>query len=172
MNTSKSVGFALLGIAVIVGLATLAAALVYGAVWVSEQLVEYVIAAVWLALANCIVVLAPLALFRGTRIAAVVGFMICSCVFGTCTWILALLTAYLYWGLAAIVIGLLLGGVGVVPIGMLAALFNADWYGVIGATIGLVLAYGTRAIALWLASLVDRAEEQRRLKIIEGEVAR
>jgi hypothetical protein len=36
---------------------------------------------------------------------------------------------------------------------------------------GLVFTFGARGIALWLAHMVDRAEEKR-LKIIAGEIAR
>jgi hypothetical protein len=53
----------------------------------------------------------------------------------------------------------------------LAALFNADWYAVVVPFDGMVFTFGARGIALWLAHMVDRAEEKR-LKIIAGEIAR
>jgi hypothetical protein len=45
MNTLKSVGSVFLGLAVFVGLAILSVVFIYGAVWVSEHVVEYVMLA-------------------------------------------------------------------------------------------------------------------------------
>jgi hypothetical protein len=120
---------------------------------------------------NCIVILTPLSFFRKTRKIAAFGFTACSYIFGFCTWVLGLLTAYFYWSIMGIIIGFFFAGVGVVPIGILAALFNADWYAVVVPFDGMVFTFGARGIALWLAHMVDRAEEKR-LKIIAVEIAR
>ncbi len=172
MNALKSAGAIFLGIAVFVALLILGVVFLYGAVLVSERIFEYIVLAAWVAFAVCIFILAPLALFRKTRIAAAFGFMGCSFAFGVCIWIFGLLTAYFYWGLIGIIVGLVLGGIGVVPIGILAAIFHADWQAVIILIVGLVLTFGARAVAFWLAKIVDRTAEEQRLKIIQGEVVR
>ena len=172
MNALKSTGAVFLGIAAFIALSILGIVFLYGAVWVSERIFEYVIVAAWIAFAVCIFILLPLSVFRKTRIVATFGFMACSYAFGLCTWILGLLTAYFYWGLGGIIIGLIFGGVGVVPIGILAAIFHTDWQAVVTLILGLVLTFGARALAVWLAAMIDRAEEEQRQKIIQGEIVR
>ena len=60
-------------------------------------------------------------------------------------------------GWLAVIIGIFLGGVGVVPIGMLAAIFNGEW-GILGTLfMCIVLTYGSRAIG---TMLVESSEIQ------------
>ena len=172
MQALKSGGMVLLGVAFVVGVFVAVAVLLSGAVWLSEKIVDYLILGVWLAFAVCIFILMPLSLFRKTRSMAAFGFMACSTVFGVCTLILGLLTAYFYWGFTGIIIGLFIAGVGVVPVGILAAIFHSDWQSVLILIIGVVVTFGGRGMALWLAQMVDRAEQDRRLDIIEGETVR
>jgi hypothetical protein len=172
MNALKSAGMVFLGIAAFIAILILALVFLYGVVWVSAQIYDYVIDGALIALAVCIFILTPLSFFHKTRIVPIYGFLVCSVVFGLCTWILGLLTAYIYWGIGGIFIGLSLGGIGVVPIGILAALFHPDWGTALVLVVGLVLTFGARGIAFWLGHIEDRAEEKRRLKIIESEVAR
>ena len=171
MNALKSAGMVFLGIAAFIALAILGLVFLYGAVWVSAHIFEYVIIGALIAFAVCIFILTPLSFFHKTRIVPMFGFMVCSYVFGLCTWILGLLTAYIYWGIGGIFIGLVLGGIGVVPIGILAALFHPDWGTALMLVVASVFTFGARGIALWLGHVEDRVEEKRRLKIIEGEVA-
>jgi hypothetical protein len=77
-------------------------------------------------------------------------------IFGLCTWILGVLITYEYWGGIGISIGLVLGVVGIVPLGILASIFHADWTAAIFLTIGLLLTYCARSFAIWLAIMTDR----------------
>jgi hypothetical protein len=61
-----------------------------------------------------------------------------------------------------VIVGLLFAMVGIVPVGILASIFHADWTSAIYLTIGAALTYGARWFALWLAIEVYRAEEDRR----------
>lgn len=50
-----------------------------------------------------------------------------SVVFGVFLWLRGLLVAYALWGIMAVVIGIFMAGVGVVPVAMLACLFKGEW---------------------------------------------
>jgi hypothetical protein len=61
---------------------------------------------------------------RRTRAFSAAGLMIASYVFGACLWITSLLLTYELWGTIAVIIGLAVVGIGIVPVALLAALFH------------------------------------------------
>ena len=63
---------------------------------------------------------------------------------------------YALWGTVGIIIGLALMGVGVVPVAIVAALLHAEWYALGNLVFAIVLTFGTRALAAFLASKADR----------------
>ncbi len=80
---------------------------------------------------------------------------ISSYVYGLGTWIFGLAVTLALWGWIAVIIGLLLGGVGVVPIGMLAAILNGEWGIFWTLFISLALTYGARLIGTLLVSSAE-----------------
>lgn len=78
----------------------------------------------WIGVAILILVLIPMALFRGTRPAAGTGMFFASYLFGLTTWFLGATVTFVTWGWVGLIIGLILAGVGVVPIGILAAFIS------------------------------------------------
>ena len=54
-----------------------------------------------------------------------------------------------------VIVGLVIFGVGVVPVAMLAALVHEDWGDLIGFAIMAVLTYGCRMLAIWLGQKAD-----------------
>ncbi len=82
----------------------------------------------WICLAFAILILLPLACFQGSRNAAGKGLMAASYVFGVTTWFLGAAVTFTTWGWTGLIIGLVLGGVGVVPVGILAAFIAAGNY--------------------------------------------
>ena len=71
-----------------------------------------------------LVVLVPLAFIRRTRRFAGTGLFFGSFLFAFVTWLLAALTAFGAYGWGGLIIGLLIFGVGVIPIGIFAAFFS------------------------------------------------
>ena len=170
MQGLKSIGSVLLGLAIMVGVVLLGVIIINGIAWVSYHVFDYVIWASNALIAICVFVFIPLALFRTTRIASVYGFYISSFVFGLCVWIYGFLITLQFWGVTGIIIGLVLGFVGVVPLGIIAAALHAEWTVVAELVFGLVLTYGARIIAFWLAVKVDRAEVETHSRIIDKEI--
>ena len=74
-----------------------------------------------------------------------------------------------YGGWVAVIIGLFLGGVGVVPIGMLAAIFNGHWDIFLTLLLTIVLTYGARIIGYALANSADSRSEEIKDDVIDIE---
>lgn len=82
----------------------------------------------WIGLAISLVVCGPLAIFRTTRPVAGLGFWVFSYLLGATTWFLGCSITLATWGWIAVVIGILLGGVGVVPIAVFASAISLHEY--------------------------------------------
>lgn len=162
-NLGTGVGGLLIGLIVLALLVALSVTFLFGLTWVSVKVLPWLKPAFLLTLAASIFLCGPLALFRRTRGAAAAGLMIASYVFGAILWITALLLTYQLWGTLAVIIGLLILGVGIVPIALLAAIFSAEWWHLADLVVLLLLTFGIRVLALWLA---DKTGERQ--VIIDG----
>jgi len=103
-------------------------------------------------------ILMPLSYFKRTKAAAGTGMLIASIVFGLTLWLWGFLLTYAMWGIGAVIIGLFIFGIGVVPIAMLATLINAEWYTLIELVILTALTFGVRFWGGYL--LVGTSEEE------------
>ena len=103
-----------------------------------------------LALVFCIIILGPLALNLSTRPWAGLGFVVVSYVFGLTGWLMGLLLTWILWGGLAVVIGLLVVGIGVVPIAMLATLLNGRWAELGILVLAIIMTFGLRLLGAYL----------------------
>lgn len=154
----KNFGYYVLGIAGLLLLLFVSIAMLKGAVWIGEHALQWLIDFSWIVIAINLLILLPLGLFKKTGIVGGMGIYISSYVFGLTLWFLGLLLTYFTWGFFGILIGLVLGGVGVVPVAMLATLLNGEFFSLVVLVILTILTFGTRALGIYLAS---RAEERR-----------
>jgi len=97
-----------------------------------------------------VVIFLPLALIPRTRVWGGLGFFISSYIFGLTAWFLGLLTTLIIWGVWPVIIGLFIMGVGVVPIGIVASLFNGYWTEVLVLVLSMILTFGLRVLGFWL----------------------
>jgi hypothetical protein len=152
----KAIGTFVLYLAVLVGIGLIATMLIHGGVrlgalvypWL-ERISEY-------GLAVSVLGLLPLAAFKETRGHAGVGLFIASFVFGATLWVWSLLLTYELWGGVALFVGLIIAGVGVLPIAMLATAFKGMWSEFGFLVLMLVATFGSRLFGLYL---VNKAEE-------------
>ena len=161
MNALKSVGAVAGGLLLMVVIWTIAMLFLRGVAYVSEFLIPWLMTAAGYAFWICLLVLLPLSFFRKTRVFAMWGLMAGSFVFGAFVWVWGFLVTYELWGLFGLVAGLFIFGVGVVPIGIVAAMFHGDWttaWWLLGL---VVLTFGTRAYALYVAKRADEDAEAR-----------
>ena len=154
MNTLKSIGATLLGITIFVGI-IIAIVLVFT---LGAQLAFTVAPFInWLAgilfiINLCLLLVAIVPQARG--VAGVIIY-VSSYIYGLSAWIYGLGVTLAFWGWIAVIIGLFIGGVGVVPIGMLAAMFNGEWGIFWTLLLTVVLTYVTRMIGYSLANSSD-----------------
>ena len=155
MEALKSIGGAVLGIIIFIGIIIGVILLFTLGVQASVVIAPYVYAITGILFFVNIVTLLS-AIIPNVRGVAGWILFISSYVYGLATWIYGLLVTLSLWGVLAIIIGLFLGGVGVVPIGMLAAIFHGKWDIFFTLLILVLLTYGTRIIGIALAESHER----------------
>jgi hypothetical protein len=154
----KDLSLGVLGFAVMIGALVLAVFLMRGAVWASDKALPWLVFGSEVLLLICLVVLLPMCIFRKTRLSAAVGFYFGSYLFGVTLWAFSCLVCVAIWGYTALIIGLLLAGVGVFPVALIAALFHGEWTVLLELLIGLILTFGTRFAGV----ILIKEEETRR----------
>ncbi|MEX0748508.1 MAG: hypothetical protein WD467_00660 [Candidatus Saccharimonadales bacterium] len=127
--------------------AILLIAFILGAGYLSEQLLPLLLASV-VPLLIITLVLIPLSRLPAWRTRAIRLTYASSFLYGITAWMLAFIITLQHWGVLAVILGLLILGVGVVPIGLLAALFNGEWGVLLNIVVLLTLAAGFRQWAL------------------------
>jgi len=146
-----STGTYALGLAFLLAFLSLPVLFILGGVAVGEKILPWLMLLSILTLGFNIVILLPLALIPPSRPWATLGFFISSFVFGLTGWFMGLLLTWILWGGVAVVIGLFIIGIGVVPIAMLATLFNGMWAEPGLLFLAVLLAFGLRILAMTLA---------------------
>lgn len=147
-------GFALMAAMIAVGV-TLLTLLLRGGLWISERALPWASTVSGVVFCVVVFVLLPLAIPRATRLFSSTSIFVGSYVFGATAWMLALLLAYEIWGWTGVIIGLLLGGIGVVPVALLATLLNGIWAGFFLLLALVILTYASRIGAVALANSVE-----------------
>lgn len=151
----KEAGSVILGLSVMAGLVAIGIGLTTGAAVFSVWVLKWTWPAFMIALIVSVVLLAPLSLVPRTRGFSAIGFQYASFAFGAILWVWGMSYTYLVWGLFPVIAGLMLLGVGVVPVAMFAALVHGDWSN-LGTFVGVAaITFGVRALAHWLAQKAD-----------------
>jgi hypothetical protein len=115
-----------------------------------QTFADWVPVVVAVATAICIFILAPLAIFRRTRGVAGLGLWLASFIFGGVLWIYGAVATFAYWGWIGLVIGLLVVGIGVVPMGFVALAVQGQWEWVAALGVLLVSLVVSRLGGIWL----------------------
>lgn len=156
----------LVGVLALVGIGLLSLMFLRGGVWLGEKALPFF---QWLARITfgvVVVILLPMAAFHRTRRAAASGLIQASSLFGMTLWVWGLLLTYDLWGGAAVLLGVCLLGVGVVPMAMVATGVAKMWPTFGQLVLLAVLAYGTRRFGKNLLSKLQMQEQ----KIYEAEI--
>jgi hypothetical protein len=152
----KSIGSFIIGVAFLIGIIVLPLLFIYGGVWLSEIILPWLFIIMFFVFAVDILIILPLGIFNKTKSASAVGLVISSYVYGLTLWLWALLLTYAIWGMIAVIIGLFIFGIGVVPIAILASLINGEW-SVLGQIILLMFfTYGSRMLGFYFADQADK----------------
>jgi hypothetical protein len=149
-----------LGAALLVALFAVPLLFIKGAMWSSEHLLEPLITVGWLVLGVTIVIALPLSVFKRMRGAMAIAILYSSFVYGLIAWLTGFVITYTHWGVFGVLLGLFLAGVGVVPLGLLASAFH-EWDGFVPLVVLVVLTFGSRLVAIALATSADRYATMR-----------
>jgi hypothetical protein len=147
----KSLGWMVVGIAFPVAMVLLVVALLRGAAAVGARVLPFLSGLAGILIVFAIPVLLLAALARRSRGFASGGFVLISWVFGATLWIWALLFTLSTWGWLAVILGLLLAGVGIIPVALLSAAFHGEWVTVGQMLLGVFLTFGCRFFGIYLA---------------------
>jgi hypothetical protein len=156
----------LLGALVLAGIILIALMFLRGGVWLGEKALPYF---VWLAritLGVVVIIFLPMAAFRQTQRFAAKALISASSIFGIALWVWGLTLTYNLWGGGAVLLGLVLLGVGVVPMAMLATAFAALWSTFGQLMLLAVLAYSTQRFGRILFLKLQREDQ----KIYDAEI--
>lgn len=98
--------------------------------------------------------LLPLSVFRRVRVFAGSTIWFSSYVFGLIAWMFSFVITYGLWGLFGVLVGMMLAGVGVVPLAMIAAALNGYWLVVVEVLVLALITYGARlaGLGIWAAA--------------------
>jgi len=152
----KNMSSFIIGLALIIVIGLLSGAFLFGAAWLSIKALPWLYLASYLAFGFTIFVLLPLTFFRRTRVFASSGLIITSYIFGLNLWCFSFILTLALWGVIAVIIGLFIAMVGVVPIALLATGFSAEWGAFMDIILLLFLTFGCRYLGLHIGIKVER----------------
>ena len=151
----KELGSIILGFAALLGIAAIGIGLLTGAAEFSVWVLKWTFPVFSITLACSIVILLPLSLLPPARGFSAVGLMFASVAFSAILWLWGMAYTYSVWGMFGVFVGLVLLGIGVVPIAMLAALVHGDWSNFWMLVITGIVTIVFRVFANWLAQKAD-----------------
>lgn len=149
-STLTNIGTYALGSVGLLALLALPVLFIGGGIRIGEKILPWLMLLSLIAFGFNLVILGPMALIRPTRAWAGVGFFISSYIFGLTGWFMGLILTWMLWGSIAVVIGLFVMGIGVVPIAMLATIFNGMWAELGLLVLAVILTFGLRMLGLTL----------------------
>ena len=110
-----------------------------------------------------LIILIFLGPFRKTRGFAGATLLYSSFLFGLTAWLAGLFLTYGFWGIIGVIVGLFILGIGVVPIGLLACIFNSAWGPFWTLAILVAITFGARIIGFSLVSSLEEKNEPERV---------
>lgn len=145
----------------------MASLLLKGAAWLGDVVYPWLSLIFGIAFWIFILILLPLAFFRKTRPFSGISIYVVSFVFGAYLWITSFLITYNTWGLVVVIIGILIMGIGVVPIAMLSMLFHGEWWVFAQLVFLLIMTFGLRILSHRLA---EKADEERASAVLDEDL--
>ena len=154
MSKIRDIGGWLAGLAVFVCLFALVMLFLKGAVWISETILPWITVVNAIAIIIGVVILVPLALIKPTRVVGATGLFIASYIYGATLWVWGCVLTYTLWGMTGLIVGLVILGVGVVPLAIIATAINGMWSLSGQLIVLLVITFGSRILAAYVMERV------------------
>jgi len=97
-----------------------------------------------------VIIFLPASFFKKARRFSGLTITYSSYLFGLQLWLSGLMITLGTWGIWAVIIGVLMLGVGVIPIAFIATLFRGMWRPFIELLLSVVLIFGCRALGAYI----------------------
>lgn len=150
-DTLLKIGGSLLYVIIAIGGLVLVLLFLKGTPWIGENIYPWVNTASGIVLLIAVPISLLLSLSKRTRGIGGAGLFISSYIVGINLWVWSLLVAYSLAGLVWMLVGVLAGGIGIVPIAIIASLFKTEWAVAGQIFILLVIVFALRGIGAYLA---------------------
>ena len=154
MGALRNTGVFIIGAILFVATILLSAIFLVGITWLTKVLYPFIAFIYGVTLRSCFFVLLPLAIFKTTRTFAATGFAVAAMVMAIYVWLFSVLVVYQFWGFVGLVAGIVLGVVGIVPLGLVAAGLNGLWPTVGALSLGILLYFGLYVFGIYLRSTI------------------
>ncbi len=146
-----AIGFVMFGLFLFVTIS-----LVKGAVWVGNYVYPVMQVVTNIALTIAFFICLPLAIFKKLRSYCAIGILIVSWIAGLDLWINCLITTYVIWGWFGVLVGFITGGIGMIPVGLIASMVDGQWSHFWDGIFALIIFIILIVLANWIGS---KAEE-------------
>lgn len=131
----------------------------HGLAWVSVRVLPVLNFIVTIALMAILIFGTPLAFFKATRHVPGYGLLYWSYFAGATLWLASLLVTLALWGMFAVIIGLLIMGIGIFPVALLASAFSGEWQCFGNLLVSFVFMLAARFGGAYLVSKSSQASE-------------
>ena len=160
MNKIKDFSSFLLGIAIIVAIASIIGLVLKGGIWIADTILPAIQLVSGFTFFLNLLVFLPLCFIKKTRGFSAVVMYISSYIFGLELWLRSLLFTYILWGGFWVTVGLLFAGAGVLPMALLATAFNGHWLVFFWLCVGIMTTYGSRMLGRYFTDKIEFAEQE------------
>jgi hypothetical protein len=151
----KSLGGLILCAVYLIALLTLTVLVLRGSVWVSDKALPVVNLIGKVSFFLLIAVFLPLSFFQKCRGWCGLAFIYWSYFCGLSLWMFSLLVTLNLWGKMAVIGGLILAGVGILPVALLACMFKSEWSIFVQLLCQLALLFACRVYGIYLTHKAD-----------------
>ena len=152
MGALRNTGVFIVGVVLFFATILISSIFLVGITWLTTVLYPFVVFIENLTLQSCFFILLPLAFFKTTRTFAATGFAASAMMMAITVWLKSVLVVYQYWGFIGLSAGIILGIVGIVPLGLTAAAMNGMWPAFGQIALGIGLYFGLYIFGIYLRS--------------------
>jgi hypothetical protein len=154
MGALRNTGVFIVGAVLFAATILISSIFLIAVTWLTTVLYPFVQFIESLTLQSCLFILLPLAFFKTTRTFAATGFAASAMVMAITVWLKSALIVYQFWGVIGLSAGVILGIVGIVPLGLIAATMHSVWRAVGEIGLGIGLYFGLYVFGIYLRSTV------------------
>ena len=126
--------------------------IIKGAVWLGDYVYPAMQVITNIALTIAFFICLPLAIFKKMRFYCAIGILIAAYVSGLDLWVNSLITTYVIWGWVGVLVGFITGGIGMIPVSLIATMVDGQWGHFGGSIFALLITIILFVLSIWIGS--------------------